>query len=271
MTDFYALTSKPLPKSLYRADGECSIRILRERERLAIEDFFFSKEINVAVDRGTTAVVVSESLIPKIKLREFGILIEFGLALISASGFPSVTMTATFDSAHCTEALIRSEAPVLEPVTFSKKMKKAAANAWMRRLFAALRNTKDHMHITADRFVRYCRTTGSRDSLLDLCIALESLLESQTEISFRFGACLTKVTGEGGTGAEGVSDLLSDLYDLRSKIVHGADAAKQHQKLDPHSLVLRQVARKILTTYVLYMSDHNRDQWKQHLKSSLFK
>ncbi|SRR5216683_4142402 len=271
MADYYALTSEPLPKSLHGADPECSIRILSERERLAIEDYFFSKTVKTSLDPATTAVVVSQSLVPRVNAVEFGILIEFALGILSVSGFQSVTTIATFDSANCTDAVIRSDRAASDSATFPKKIRKNEANAWIRRLFAALRNTKDHMHITADRFVRYCKASGSLDSLLDLCICLESLLDSQTEISFRFGTCLTKVTDRTGTEAEEVSNLLSELYDLRSKIVHGADAAKQHKKLDPHVPTLRQVARRILTTYVLYMSEHTRDDWKQHLKSSVFK
>ena len=68
-----------------------------------------------------------------------------------------------------------------------------------------------------------------------------------------------------------MSVLLSDLYDLRSKIVHGTEATKEHKKIDPHVERLRYIARQILSTYVLYISEHTRDEWKKHLRSSLFK
>jgi uncharacterized protein YutE (UPF0331/DUF86 family) len=153
---------------------------------------------------------------------------------------------------------------------FAKSVSGKAASAWVRQFFRACGNTRDRMHITADRFVRYSRADNVNDSLMDLCISLESLLDTQTEVSFRFGTCLARVTGEKGKKAEETASLLSDMYDFRSKIVHGADATKQRRKIEPHLPALHKVARAILTKYVLFVSEHSRDDWKQHLHSSLF-
>jgi hypothetical protein len=65
--------------------------------------------------------------------------------------------------------------------------------------------------------------------------------------------------------------LLRALNDLRSKVVHGTDPTKQHNKVDPHTVKLRLAARAILTTYVLYLTEHTKDEWKKHLRTSLFK
>src|SRR5205823_5050921 len=146
---------------------------------------------------------------------------------------------------NCSDALQRSYQETAEPPTFPKKVVKAAASTWVRHFFGARRRTKDKLHITADRFVRYSRMNNSRDALLDLCICLESLIESQTEISFRFATCLAKVTRL--KDAEEISDLLSDLYDLRSKVVHGTDSTKEHKKVEPNIAKLRLTARAILT------------------------
>ena len=264
------MTSEPLPKPLHSTAADCSIRTLSEHERLAIEDYFFGKQVKIGLDAATTAVVVAQSLTAGATMDEFAVLIEFALGILTISGFQPVTIVATCNPLKCTDALQRPYMDATDAATFPKKVGGIAASAWMRRFFTARRNTKDRMHITADRFVRYSRTKSSRDSLLDLCICLESLLDSQTEISFRFGTCLAKVTNRNGRQAEEISDLLSDLYDLRSKVVHGTDAAKEHKKIDLHIPKLRQVARAVLTTYVLYLSEHTRDQWRQHLRSSLF-
>ena len=93
-------------------------------------------------------------------------------------------------------------------------------------------------------------------------------MDSQTEISFRFGVCLAKV--QGGADAEELSTLLSDLYDLRSKVVHGADATKEHKKVEPHVPRLRNSSRAILTRYIVYLAEHTREEWKKHLRKSLF-
>ena len=116
--------------------------------------------------------------------------------------------------------------------------------------------------------MRYSRQDRSLDALVDLCICLESLIESQTEISFRFGTTLAKVTRD--KSAEDTSLLLSDLYDLRSKVVHGADSSKEYKKIAPNIDKLHAVARAILTHYVLYMAEHTKDEWKKHLRRSIF-
>jgi len=153
------------------------------------------------------------------------------------------------------------------PPTFPSKLTKTVASTWVRCLFEARHNIKANLHITADRFVRYLRAHDSRDSLVDLCICLESLIESHTEISFRFAMCLAKVGDV--KNPEATSDLLSDLYDLRSRVVHGSDATREHTKVKSSGGELRRFARKILTIYILYMTDHTTKEWQKHLRSSL--
>lgn len=270
MPDYYALTDQPLPKALHGADPDSSIRTITERERLAIEDYLFNQNIKTTVNPDTTAVVVSQSLLPGVTMQDFAVLIEFAVGLLTISGFRPVTTVAAFNSSNCTGAFQRRSDVSGFAAIFPKKLKTVAANAWIHHFFAARRNSKDRMHITADRFVRYSSAQSSSDSLVDLCICLESLLDSQTEISFRFGTCLSKVTGLSGTEAQNVSGLLSQLYNFRSKVVHGADARKEHTSIDAHVVTLRQVARRILTTYVLYLSEHTREEWIRHLHNSLF-
>jgi hypothetical protein len=70
--------------------------------------------------------------------------------------------------------------------------------------------------------------------------------------------------------AEELSQILSDLYDLRSKVVHGSDATKSHNKVHPHLERLRLAARTILITYVLYLTSHTKAEWEKHLRKSIF-
>jgi hypothetical protein len=130
---------------------------------------------------------------------------------------------------------------------------------------------KERMHITASRYVRFLRADNVPDGLMDLCISLESLLDAQSEISFRFGACLAKFTGASGQTAQESAKLLWELYDLRSKIAHGdPKATKLIREIEPKIPILRILSRKILTNYILFMSGHTRDEWTAHLKSCLF-
>lgn len=269
MADYYALTSNDLPASLQGVDGEFSIRTLSDRERLSIEDYFFRKQEKVSLGSKTTAVVVPQTLVANTSTEDFAVLVEFALGILCISGFQPITMVAVLNVSNCTEALQRSYRETTEAPKFPKRLRNAAASTWVRHFFEARLKTRDRLHITADRFVRYLRMSDSRDSLVDLCICLESLIESSTEISFRFAMCLAKVAGV--DDIEATSELLADLYDLRSKVVHGTDPTKEHKKVQPNTAKLRSAARIILTTYILYLTEHTKDEWKKHLKTALLK
>lgn len=254
---------------MHGADADYAIRTLLERERLAIEDYFFKKDVKVALGAATTAVVVAQDQTANATMEDFAVLVEFALGMLTVSGFQPVTMVATLNASTCSDALQRSYREAHASPVFARRVVRAAASTWIRHFFVVRRKTKGKLHITADRFVRYSRQNNSLDALVDLCICLESLIESQTEISFRFGTTLAKVTGD--EKAEEICELLSDLYELRSKIVHGSDCSKEHRKVEPSIARLRSVARAILTTYVLFMTEHTKDEWKRHLRSSLFR
>jgi hypothetical protein len=264
----YAITPGALPAALHGADGDYSIRTLTNQERVAIEDHLFGKNIKAVLSADTGAVIVPQNDTSRGTMERFAVLVEFALAILTVSGFQPVSMVADLSDSNCVEALLRGCAGTIDPPIFPKRLVKAAASAWVRRLFAAQRKTKDKLHITADRFVRYSRITNSCDALVDLCICLESLIESQTEISFRFATCLAKVSAL--KNAEEIGELLSDLYDLRSRVVHGADFSREHKKIAPKMAELRFAARAILTTYILYLTEHTKDEWKRHLRRSLF-
>jgi hypothetical protein len=204
MSGFYALTKNPLPQALHGADGEYSIRTLADRERILIEDFFSQKEIKVSLGPETTAIVVPQSNFINAPLEDFAIQVEFALGILAISGFVPITIAASLNVSSCREVLQRSyQEPSNSPV-FPKKLVKAAASTWMHYLFDVRHKAKGNLHITADRFVRYLRQGNSRDALVDLCICLESLIESTTEISFRFACCLAKVSSQ---DAEAISEL----------------------------------------------------------------
>lgn len=269
MADYYALTGTPLPATLHGVDADYSIRTLSERERVSIEDYFFRNGIKLSLRPETTAVIVPQADANAATMEDLAVLVEFALGVLSLSGFEPITTVATLGASGCSAGLQRPRVETVNPPKFPKKVVKSAASTWIRYFFGARRKAKDRLHITADRFVRYLKTNDTRDALVNLCICLESLIESQTEISFRFSVCLAKVAGQ--KDAEAISDLLSDLYGLRSKVVHGTDATKEHNKVGPNTAKLRSVARSILTAYILYVTDHTKEEWKQHLRSSLLR
>lgn len=267
VADFFGLTAFPIPTTMHGADGEFSIRALSDRERIAIEDYFSRKDVKLTLASNTTAVVVPHSHGANATTEEVATLIECALGILCASGFQPITVLATLTSATCSGASRRFYPESAAKPKFPSKIVRATASTWVRHFFAARRKTKDKLHITADRFVRYLRMEDSRDAFVDLCICLESLIESHTEISFRFAVCLAKVSGL--DDLEKTSNLLADLYDLRSKVVHGADSQKEHNKVRPNAVRLRLAARAILTAYVLYLTEHSKTDWLRHLKRSL--
>ena len=249
-------------------DGEYSIRTLADRERISIEDYFSRKEIKVTLGRDTTAVVVPQIQFTTAMMEDIAVLVEFALGVLSTSGFCQITTVAVLNVSTCSDALQRPFQQGMDLPLFPKKLIKAAASTWINHVFTVRQKTRGNLHITADRFVRYLKMNNTRDALVDLCICLESLIESTTEISFRFAMCLAKVSSN---NAEAISELLSDLYDLRSKVVHGTDFTKEHKKVLPHTDKLRLASRAILTEYVLYLTAHTKEDWKRHLRSSLLR
>ena len=86
---YYALTNEPLPPAIHGTDLDCSVRTLFENERLTIEDYFFGKNVKIALSPTTTAVVVSESQTAGATMEELAVLIEFALAILTIAEVPT--------------------------------------------------------------------------------------------------------------------------------------------------------------------------------------
>jgi hypothetical protein len=267
MVDIYALTADPLPAALHGSDAEYSLRTLSDWERLAVEDFFYREGERIALSPAITAVIMPQTQTANASMGDFAVLVESSLGILAVSGFQPVSYVATLTTSTCVSALRRPPQEKSAPPVFPKKLIKAAPSTWVHHFFDVHRREKGGLHITADRFVRYLRAGTSLDALVDLCICLESLIESETEINFRFATCLAKISGIGR--AEDAYDLLHDLYSLRSKVVHGSDSAAAYRKIMPNIFHLRKIARAILTHYVLYMAEHTKEEWKKHLRNTL--
>jgi hypothetical protein len=272
MFELYAITRDSIPKRLHGIEGDYALRPMSRPEILSVEDSFFSQGYERKLARTSNAVIFPEARRDVKSLDENAILAEFSLSLVTTSGHPCLSSVALFDQGQCVLAkhLGRSPGNISAP-RFTRGMNAVGMREWIKRCQLARTNVKDRMHITASRYVRYSKADNLADALLDLSISLESLLDSQTEVSFRFGVCLAKVTGEKGKKAEEMASLLSQLYSVRSKLAHGdPTAAKLLKVLEPKLPVLRRAVRKILTTYVLFMSEHSREEWRAHVRGSIF-
>lgn len=273
MAELHVITFDDMPTEICGSTEEYSIRPLSTPEIVSIEDFFFSKEEATRMENNGYEIILPISSTDTKNLIEYLTLSEFALSILTVSGYYSFNIVAVFSNEKCIKAisLPRHEPGTSEKVAFSNGMNSSIAIHWLQRCLLAKRNHKERMHIMAERYVRYRRSGRIHDGLLELCICLESLLDSQTEIAFKFGVCLAKITDVKGQEADHIANLLSDLYDVRSKLAHGDPSAeKALGKIKPYLAELHSLAKRILTTYVWYASEHNRNEWKAYLRNNLF-
>ena len=272
MARLYLLLADPLPENLHGSFRGHSVRELTRSERISVEDYFFRQGERLSLPSAVNALVspdMSKSEADKAGWHMIG---EFALALLAKQGHPKIEFTATFDEITCVES---ERGPTgllsLEKPRFAEAMSNGAGAQWLYRCWIAHKNHPERFTIAATRYVRFSRFQDPADSLLDLCIALESLLDSQTEIAFRFRLTLVKLLGERGTAAELSANILSELYSLRSKIAHGDPTATKLLKQVLKNLCsVRELSRRILVIYVLFLGDNTRDNWKAKLQESIY-
>ena len=96
---------------------------------------------------------------------------EFSLSVLTVSGHVSFTLAAVFSGGTCTKAAALAAGEAAAP-EFIKTIDGAGAAQWLRRCSLAQRELDDRLHTTARRFVRFARSGGDADGLLDLCISL---------------------------------------------------------------------------------------------------
>lgn len=272
MADLVIVTDQIFPEYMLGAHTGFSLRPLSTAERISIEDYLFNEGEKVSVADDAQAVVIPDAPSGAIGLINHALVAEFSLALLATSGHPSFQLVTKFEREACSFARLQlANRDNFPRAKFVNSLKNDATAQWLSRCYSAKGNLKDRVHVTANRYVRFARSNDLQDSLLDLCISLESLIDSQTEVSFRFGVCLAKITRAKGPESEEKANLLSQLYDLRSRIVHGDPRSTvMLKKIAPQMPYLRRLAREILTIYLLYMSEHSYEEWKAHVKASLF-
>lgn len=270
MADIYLVLQNPLPAKMVGSYSRISLGPLSHTALLSIEDRFFKDGDKWQIPKTSSVIVLPDVSADQKAMHEAALLAEFAMSLITASGHPSIILMAAFSGGACTKAVFLPPRELPAPA-FVDTITGPTAAQWLGRCVLAQKHLTDRLHITTRRYVRFARSEGDADGLLDLCISLESLLDNQTEVSFRFGVSLVKITGEKGSLACEMGSLLSGLYDIRSKLAHGdPKAATLIQKLQPQSEFLRRLAKRILTIYILYTSEHSRKEWKQHVQESLY-
>jgi hypothetical protein len=273
MADLHILIETHLPEKMYGGFEQIIIHKLSQAIQISIEDYLFSSSSSQVrlSSSGLSVITISDLNLTSENVDDLTLAAEFGLTLIATEGHPSIIGSAIFSDGKCMFANVVPSSQGFSECKFAHRINALVVAQWLRRCLLARKNLKDRFHVTAHRYVKYAKSKNDPDALLDLCISLESLLDSSTEIGFRFSTCLSKVTGVKATEAKVFSEILSDLYDLRSKIVHGDhEAGKLMKKLGPRLPDLDRGAKRVLTTYIFYLSEHSRKEWKDHLRNCLF-
>jgi hypothetical protein len=270
MADLYLITSQEYPQRMIGSFQGYVIRPSEQRDIIAIEDRLHHQTGGNLQVPGQTLVILPDANLSKFLLEEQVTLAEFGMYVLTTSGAINFQYAATFSGPTCTQVWGLKEQKGADPA-FTDTMGGESATKWLARCVLARSKLKSRFHITADRYVRYERAEIVSDGLLDLCICLESTLDAQTEIAFKFSIMLGRLAGGRGEDGDRVARVLQKLYELRSKIAHGdPEAAKALEKLQPELPELRRIARRIVTEYVLFTGDKTREEWRDHLRSTLF-
>ena len=272
MKTVFIITRFSVPKRLRGYHSGDAIRPLADADVIALEDQFHQQGEERRVPKESIAFILPETVQDSSGIPELLTTLEFACSIVAVTGHPSFLCLGILSDGKFSHARhIPRMAPDSTDMTFVKGLTAAGFLQWLRRCLRALASLKDRMHITANRFVRFARSDSLSDGIMDLCISLESLLDHQTEVSFRFSISLARATGAKGGQAERKAALLGDLYDARSKLAHGdPSAARALRKLEPHREELRTLAKEILTAYVLCVSEKSREEWKRHIQTSLY-
>lgn len=145
--------------------------------------------------------------------------------------------------------------------------------AYLQFLYAHL-STAPAAEIVISRICRAYREGPGPDGIIDLAIALESLVDAKLEIKFQFCLFNCLIYSSDLESRKETFSLLQSLYDVRSAIVHGSKLAKSgKQKLisvtENWRLIL-EIARTNLTYYIEYCRNNSSDDWVNHLRALAF-
>ncbi|MEM9350083.1 MAG: hypothetical protein AAGA47_07465 [Pseudomonadota bacterium] len=119
------------------------------------------------------------------------------------------------------------------------------------------------------RLCRAFREGPSPDGIIDLAIAMESLVQTKLEIKFQFSLFNALISSSEFTERSERRILLRNLYDARSITVHGGKPGRKEKPkisaVQEHWSDLIALARGNLTYYLNFCSHRPHTDWNDHL------
>lgn len=120
----------------------------------------------------------------------------------------------------------------------------------------------------------YDRWPSFADSqILDAITALEALLGTDTEISFKLSFRVAALLATSDAERATLLKLMKDFYDTRSKVVHGAHLKEKHHRLFQRVDELRSIVRQLLRSFVTFAATphgpYGKAFWQEQLDVAL--
>ncbi len=126
---------------------------------------------------------------------------------------------------------------------------------------------RPELGVTLKRFCSALIKSNPSDKIIDLTIALESLVPIDSEIRFRFSFYLSLLAETGNEERKSAFEDLRILYDARSQIVHGgADQGKAISKVLKKWTRLIKFAKKCIVYRLHFEGQMPGVQWQNHLQ-----
>jgi hypothetical protein len=122
------------------------------------------------------------------------------------------------------------------------------------------------LRITISRFNSSIGRSALDDKLIDLCIALESVFQSETEISFQFALYNSLLSETDTAKRQAIFKTLKKLYAQRSNVVHG-NKDLEHEWVKDNWEDLIRIAKASILRKVEFLNGKTHNEWKTHLET----
>ena len=182
-------------------------------------------------------------------------------------------LTRSPENHHALTVDLHSQ-PVGNPLTAAPFSLRKLANpeplSSLYKIIRAVVDKNEAILVTLDRFNTSLLRTNPYDQIIDITISLESIVESSTEIKFRFSLFNSLVAETDPKKRRATFEMLKTLYDARSAIVHGdVHSGANKKKIEQTRQNMREIhkaAVAVISYYLLYQFKDTTLAWKDHVE-----